>query len=102
MSVGASLRSLEIRAAGVITEENGILTLRMSTDESVILKPLTEKVQWNHEKKIAHPPTRAESAAFTRLKANLKNLQIEVTGPYRVVNMKQRILEVREYNWLSR
>ncbi len=100
--VGASLRAVELKASGELFEVGNSLGLRINKDESVTLASLTTKVQWDLAKKRPQPPTRSETAAFSRIRQEWKQgkRRVEIVGPYRVSEAKGSALEVREYKWL--
>src|SRR5438552_8030107 len=101
MRVGASLRGIEVTAVGALIRSEDKLILEYRPGVSILLAPLTTKVQWDLEKKKPIDPTRAESQAFESLGASGKTAVkvVEITGPIRFgSNGKPARLEVRAYH----
>jgi hypothetical protein len=103
MSVGATLRAMEIEVGGEIVASAEGLALRVSSDEILSLAPLTVKAQWDHAKKRPRPVTRAERESLGKLlrETRKRAWRCTITGPLRINPGKRVTLEVREYKWMT-
>ncbi|MDX1931811.1 MAG: hypothetical protein SFU56_04325 [Capsulimonadales bacterium] len=99
MRVGATLRGIEIKAVGRLTERDDGLYLEISgTKETIRLAALRRKVQWDIPAGREQEATPAEKNAFERLRGSRKNELVLVTGPLvRPVGEEPMVLEVRSF-----
>ena len=104
--VGARLRALEATIDGTLDHIEGKPHLRMpGTKQSLVLAPLTAKVQMDAINKKPLPLAGKEKEAFSALSAkwNGKPTPVRITGPLRKPeNGSSLILEVREFSFSSR
>ena len=98
LRLGAALRGVEATIEGVLSREGESLFLQIAgTDSRIRLAAITAKIQWNLDKKRAHPITRAEKSALSRLRGRPNGERIEIVGPLDVRSGAAASLQVRSY-----
>ena len=101
LRLGAALRGTEATVEGVLSREGKSLILQISgTDSKIRLAAITSKIQWDLDKKRAHPITRAEKSALSRLRSRPDGERVEVVGPLDVRAGVTPSLQVRSFRIL--
>jgi hypothetical protein len=103
-SVGQAhvFRGVELTIEGMIAGVEGGITVRVpGIDQTIALRPLEHKLQWNARKGAARQPEPDERDAYEQLASQLKvlkgaGLKAKVTGPLRKADGLYT-LEVREF-----
>jgi len=97
-----SVRGVEARVRGRLSQTGGKLILRLSDTQDVLrVAPLRQKVQWNPRTKVSFPPTPDESEAYNNLIArwNHRHDEIEIIGPLAKYHGQPLEIEVRQVIW---
>jgi len=100
LRMGARLRGVEAVVAGSLERQGSDLVLRVSkTDETLRLRPLTKKTQWNRRENREFPATERERRAHELLWAGWPGgrQDARIVGPLRAIESSSEMeLEVRE------
>ena len=99
LRVGARLRGVEAVVDGFVEKGDTGLTLRIpGVPETLLLKPLERKVQWDSRRRRPQEPSRPERVAFNRLCVGLqpRSTAVRVIGPLFNDEPGRLALEVRE------
>ena len=100
LRVGARLRGVEAVVDGFVEKGDAGLKLRISgVPETLLLKPLERKIQWDSRRRRLQEPSRLERDAFDRLSAGLqpRSTAVRVIGPLFRDERVQLALQVREF-----
>ena len=106
LRMGARLRSVEAVVAGSLERRGSELVLRVSeTDETLRLRPLTKKTQWNRKENREFAATERELRAHELLRAGWSGgrQDARIIGPLRAIDSASEMeLEVREAYFFGR
>jgi hypothetical protein len=108
MHIGVDVRGVEVVAEGWVEKKGANLVMHVpGRNVSILLTPITRKVQWDANSKEPEAILKEERAAFGALsRKSLKGKFMQITGPLRKstgipANGCKLILEVRKFKILK-